>query len=1282
MTNQLSQAHRYFDALVLVVNSPDGILQSVSFSCICHLVKRIVTQDATYLRAPATVVLPVVIDRLGNVKEPVRTTARRVFEDYWMACPQEAEECLRTVGYKHSDYNVRTECLRMLTTRLQLLENKFAFRHFTPATVELLNDRYDTVRLASHGLLVQFFKTAPLKAKQDLYREMVAQNVEYNIASAVLKEIDLKLTYPRNSGKQMSSSMSSTSSTINSRSVSSSSASSRTSEPNIKHEIDSRPDSRPDSRFNSRLLIHGPETLDTTNLLSMSFITSLPGYGLDPLDAEDISPESFKREVETMVSCFDGKETEFNWLQREKTVIRLRQILRGSLGHDYPDYIIWAIKFLSDGLVKAITSLRTTLSSHGCQLIKEAALITENLLDPVIDPFLSSLVRLTAGVKKVTAQNAAMVVNAMIINTSYSIKFLNHISTVMADKIASPKVFAANWLRLIMARHSDRRQVIESSGGLLLIEKSLLKAINDANPAVRENSRTAFWVYHELWTDRAAAMVDKFDSVTKRALERSKPKPQPTMAVSLKATRTTVCQPVRLTPFFSRDARRDEEVRPSSTEELMPAGNRKEDKLMRFGLRKLRSVTPSDSTVDKTNEASTAVARAETGASSANRVDKVLVEPCPSFNSSKLSSILEDDDDNVFLGGIGALFQPDERGDLDVPDITIRKAFRRFSRIALDTPEKVSDLIVAFTGPNILTMSRKVLTLRDIIDILLPHQLDNKPAFVKTMDLFSSKEEAAVDLIASLLSYKGKKYFKERIVSECLEIVIGLTNDEQSLKKLTDGFAEYPELVNKLPPIKSDDVPIEEFEIKAERNNELHENSDGNSIVVFEVEEKNDTVKVVELPAQKTEGNKDPVIEMAEAEPQLVDHESMQSGEDDSQSASQEHSFSDETATNLSKVPIEDTSHSENESDMPETMDDRASLLEEPKTELAESLVINTAGLDDSDLEICHVNDLVQQTPIKIERENVLMDVDSPIISRVLSISPATISEQFESKLQIYEDPAEVSDECRTPTRPNKKSWLTLEARNKCMSPLPHRDDDASALFDSLFKQLSDKTINAHGFRKMISVVKGAHSGNEGAAFNTWRREKRLLQMKQSLLTYLSGELNDTQANQGLLQLTQLLMLEPQLFVGCDKTLAECLINVAETTSSRVVGISAIAETRDVVLSHCDQKIIMDSLIQSLQPLFDDKSRELKVLVSSSLAKIVTDRIVEKSQITQRLPEISKIILKGISDNETYVRKEVYPLLVALRRLYENDPILHSTVLSHLSSGQQHLLEYYYSSGL
>jgi CLIP-associating protein 1/2 len=97
-----------------------------------------------------------------------------------------------------------------------------------------------------------------------------------------------------------------------------------------------------------------------------------------------------------------GRETEENWLLREKTVIRIRGMLRGGAAKKYPDAFATGVRASLEGIVKTVCrlldeliyqlmSLRTTVSQQACATIQELAEHLKSGFDPCVEGLLPSL---------------------------------------------------------------------------------------------------------------------------------------------------------------------------------------------------------------------------------------------------------------------------------------------------------------------------------------------------------------------------------------------------------------------------------------------------------------------------------------------------------------------------------------------------------------------------------------------------------------------------------------------------------------------------------------------------------------------------------------------------------------------------------------------------------------------------------------------------------------------------------------------------------------------------
>jgi hypothetical protein len=193
-----------------------------------------------------------------------------------------------------------------------------------------------------------------------------------------------------------------------------------------------------------------------------------------------------------------------------------------------------------------VSSLRTTLSAHGCKLIMDLATTAKNGIDPFVDGFMQSLVKLSSSTKKIAAQNANFAITVLLGYTSFQPRVAGMISSACRDKNAQTRLYAAGWLQLTLIAHQAHKTIMESFNCVELFENCIKSGLADANPKVREAVRPTYWEFQSIWPQRAAVyvlfcemfimlvanivyrIIKNLDTIAKKALEKLNPKPEST----------------------------------------------------------------------------------------------------------------------------------------------------------------------------------------------------------------------------------------------------------------------------------------------------------------------------------------------------------------------------------------------------------------------------------------------------------------------------------------------------------------------------------------------------------------------------------------------------------------------------------------------------------------------------------------------------------------------------------------------------------------------------------
>lgn len=217
---------------------------------------------------------------------------------------------------------------------------------------------------------------------------------------------------------------------------------------------------------------------------------------------------------------FEGKETEQNWLKREESVVKLRRLMAGNASTDFHDSFLSGVRALLDGLIKAINSLRTSLSKEGCNLVQDLARTFGPGIDPMVELLMQTFIKLSAATKKIASQQANVTVDTILGRVTYSNRLMQHVWGACQDKNVQPRLYATGWLKTLLTKEAHHKNHVEHSGGLDLVEKCIKKGLADPNPGVREKMRATYWCFAGIWPAKAEAIMNGLDAQAQKLLEK------------------------------------------------------------------------------------------------------------------------------------------------------------------------------------------------------------------------------------------------------------------------------------------------------------------------------------------------------------------------------------------------------------------------------------------------------------------------------------------------------------------------------------------------------------------------------------------------------------------------------------------------------------------------------------------------------------------------------------------------------------------------------------------
>lgn len=481
-----------FDCIRIAISATtSAALVSTGFSTLSHFIKRLQLQRETnVITSQSNKLCALLLDKLGDARESHRSAASVILGDLHNLCPAEVDAVIHG-AMKGS--NARAKDTSMSWVVRMNKHEGVPFRTYGTQLVANLEDADAGVRDTAKHAVVDLFSSAPEHAKANLMKQLIATNVRKTIATYITTHLDEGTVAVK--------------------------------------EVDMPPPppvARP---------IPAPRaaTLQPDHGIAEAMAAEVP----PPTETVSMDPLHIytQRELEDMfrdmAPPFEGRESEHNWIPRDKNTTKLRRVLKGNAPEEFTAIFIAGIKSLLDGILKVANTLRTTMSTNGCLLVQELAKTLGHAIDPWVEILLQSFIKMCAATKNIAAQNGNVTVDAIISHASFSNRMLQHVSFAAQDKNVQPRSCSASWVKTLIRKHKAH---IEHSGNMDTLEKILKKGVSDANPKVREAYRSTYWTFALVWPQRAEIMFETFEKREKIGLEKDPNNPHASLASSQNST--------------------------------------------------------------------------------------------------------------------------------------------------------------------------------------------------------------------------------------------------------------------------------------------------------------------------------------------------------------------------------------------------------------------------------------------------------------------------------------------------------------------------------------------------------------------------------------------------------------------------------------------------------------------------------------------------------------------------------------------------------------------------
>lgn len=472
-----------FECLKLAITQQTSAhLAASAFSTLGHLIKRLSIQDASGNTIQQLVprILPVLQERLGDLREPLRVCASQAMTDIYPYLGSDVERIVReeALGGTHAR---QKETAIGWVVRMHN-EQGMAFKSYVGPIVACLENADEHVRDAAKSALVELFSDASDRAKADLKKQLKAYSVRHAIEQYILAQIGSS--------------------------------------------------SRPANQAQDNDMHASTKSLPVVDHVAV-FAESINSEAAKPPPQETVqmdpiyvlSERELSDTMRDMLPHFEGKETEHNWMPRDKAVLKLRRFVKGNAPTEYHHAFMAGIKSLMDGILKVANTLRTTMATNGCQLVQELMKTLGPAMDFHTEIFLQNFIKMSSATKHIASENGKHTADVVFQYCTYNARVMQHIWNAYQDKNASTRQAATEWIKTVLKRQAGYKSHFESSGGLDLTEKCIRKGLDDANPKVKEGTRAVYWTFAKVWTEKANAIMDKLDPKSRALLEKDSNNP-------------------------------------------------------------------------------------------------------------------------------------------------------------------------------------------------------------------------------------------------------------------------------------------------------------------------------------------------------------------------------------------------------------------------------------------------------------------------------------------------------------------------------------------------------------------------------------------------------------------------------------------------------------------------------------------------------------------------------------------------------------------------------------
>ncbi|CAL9076317.1 unnamed protein product [Musa textilis] len=417
--------------------------------------------------------VPAVVERLGDGKQPVRDAARQLLITLMeVSSPTIIVERAGSYAWTHRSWRVREEFARTVTTAIGLFASTELplQRVILPPVLQLLTDSNQSVREAATLCIEEMYAQGGPQFREELHR--------HHLPSSMLKEINARLEKiePK---VQPSDGVG----------ISYVSAETRPSSANHKK-------SSPKTKMAPRETSFSSGDIDA------------PEKPVAPIKV--YSEKELMREMEKIASTLVPEK---DWSLRIAAMQRVESLVYGG-ATDYPSFLA-LLKQLVAPLSTQLLDRRSSIVKQACHLLN---LLSKELLgdfEACAEMLIPVLLKLVVITVLVIAESADNCIKTMLRNCKVARVLPRIADAAKNDKSAVLRARCCEYALLILEYWADAPEIQRSAD---LYEDLIKCCVADAMSEVRSTARTCYRMFTKTWPDRSRRLFLSFDPVIQRII--------------------------------------------------------------------------------------------------------------------------------------------------------------------------------------------------------------------------------------------------------------------------------------------------------------------------------------------------------------------------------------------------------------------------------------------------------------------------------------------------------------------------------------------------------------------------------------------------------------------------------------------------------------------------------------------------------------------------------------------------------------------------------------------